>query len=149
MRPSYPYNWPLYQKDCLYIETDPWIPVWWTQSLKHTGKCDVRLSGYCTENWQTIRELYQIILWIFDIVIRNDLWRSNKGCMQKDHIALKSSKCYISSWLVPENNLGPLYLYGLNLIPVWIHNCIHYKMWVKLLIHSQTTTVQQLKFGNR
>ena len=31
---------------------------------------------------------------------------------------------------------GPFYYYGLTLIPAWISNYIHYKMWDELLIHS-------------
>ena len=37
---------------------------------------------------------------------------------------------------------------GLTLITAWIINYIHYKVWMELLIHSQTSTVQLLKFGN-
>ena len=40
------------------------------------------------------------------------------------------------------------YIFGIIVIPTWISNYIHYKVWVKLLIHSQTPTVQPLKFGN-
>ena len=43
---------------------------------------------------------------------------------------------------------GPFYKHGLTLIPAWIRNCIHIKCGMKLLIHSQTSTVQPLKFGN-
>ena len=34
-----------------------------------------------------------------------------------------------------------------TLIPAWISNDMHYKLWDKLLIHSQTSMVQPLKFG--
>ena len=65
-----------------------------------------------------------------------------------------------------ENNLGPLLLTWFNLIPTWISNYIHYKVWdeitypmpnfndvtvqcgLKLLIYSQTSTVASLKFWN-
>ena len=30
----------------------------------------------------------------------------------------------------------------------WVSNCIYYKLWDKLLIHSQTSMAQPLKFGN-
>ena len=37
---------------------------------------------------------------------------------------------------------GPFYKHGLTLIPASISNYFHYKVWVKLLIHSQSLTVQ-------
>ena len=39
-----------------------------------------------------------------------------------------------------EVNRGPFIL-------EWISNYIHHKVWMKLLIHSQTSTVEPLKFG--
>ena len=38
---------------------------------------------------------------------------------------------------------APFYLRGLTLIPAWINNYIHYKVWDEI-----TCTVQPLKFGN-
>ena len=46
---------------------------------------------------------------------------------------------------------GPFYLHSLNLLPAWISNYIHYKeceCGIITLTHSQTSTVQPLKFGN-
>ena len=43
---------------------------------------------------------------------------------------------------------GLSYQYGLTLIPAWISNYIIIKCGMKLLIHSQTSKVQPLKFGN-
>ena len=42
---------------------------------------------------------------------------------------------------------GPFYWHGIILIPAWISNYIHYKVWVKLLLHSRTSTVQPWKLG--
>ena len=36
---------------------------------------------------------------------------------------------------------GSFYYHGLTLIPAWISNHIYDKIWLKLLIHSQTSTV--------
>ena len=44
--------------------------------------------------------------------------------------------------------LGLFYLQELTLIPAWISNYIHDKMWMKLHINFQTSMVQPLKFGN-
>ena len=44
--------------------------------------------------------------------------------------------------------LSPFHQHGITLIPTWISNRNHYKVWVKLVIHSQTSTVQPLKFVN-
>ena len=44
---------------------------------------------------------------------------------------------------------GPFYWHGLTLIPAWISNYIHYELRDNILIHSQTSTVQPLKFRNR
>ena len=33
-------------------------------------------------------------------------------------------------------------------MPAWISNYIDYKVWVELLIYSQTSMVAPLKFGN-
>ena len=41
----------------------------------------------------------------------------------------------------------PLLLNNWTLIPAWISNHIASKVWMKLLIHSQTSTVAPLKFG--
>ena len=41
-----------------------------------------------------------------------------------------------------------VYETGLTLIPAWISNYIDHKVWDKLLIHSQTSNVTPLKFGN-
>ena len=38
--------------------------------------------------------------------------------------------------------------HGLTLIPTSVSNYIYYKVWCELCIHSQTSIVQQLKFGN-
>ena len=35
------------------------------------------------------------------------------------------------------------------ILPIWIGNYIHHKCGIKLLIHSQTSTIKPLKFGNR
>ena len=43
---------------------------------------------------------------------------------------------------------GPLYQHGLTLIPAWISNHMHSKVWDELSINSQTSTVAPLKFGN-
>ena len=69
-------------------------------------------------------------------------------------------------WIGSGYNLGPLLLTWFNLIPKWISNYIHYKVWdeitypmpnfndvtikcgLKFIIHSQTSTVAPLKFGN-
>ena len=42
---------------------------------------------------------------------------------------------------------GPFYTDGLTSIPAWISD--HMKCGMKLLIHSQTSTVAPLKFGKR
>ena len=42
----------------------------------------------------------------------------------------------------------PFYRHDVILMLAWIANYIHYKVWVKLRIHSQTSTVAPLKFGN-
>ena len=59
-----------------------------------------------------------------------------------------------SQWLIWTIGLlleahirGPLNYYGLTLIPVWIYNYLHYKVWDELLTHSQTSKVAQLKLG--
>ena len=44
--------------------------------------------------------------------------------------------------------IGPFNYNGLTLIPAWISYHIHYEMWMKLIIHSQTSTGQPLEFGN-
>ena len=35
---------------------------------------------------------------------------------------------------------GPFYWHGSTLLPAWISNYIHYNVWMKSLIHSQTST---------
>ena len=48
-----------------------------------------------------------------------------------------------------EITKGPIYWHWLTFISAWISNYIHYKVCeIILLIHSQTSTVQPLKFGN-
>ena len=37
--------------------------------------------------------------------------------------------------------IGPFYKYVLSLILAWINNYIPYKVWIKLHIHSQASTV--------
>ena len=44
---------------------------------------------------------------------------------------------------------GPFYLYSWTSIPAWISNHTRIKCGKKCLIHSQISTVQLLKFGNR
>ena len=53
--------------------------------------------------------------------------------------------------IAPDSNVissGPLLLTWIDLNPTWISNCIQYKVWNELLIHSQTSPVQALKLGN-
>ena len=45
-------------------------------------------------------------------------------------------------------NLSPFYHNGLTLNQAWTGNHISVKYGMKLLTHSQTSTVQPLKFGN-
>ena len=47
-----------------------------------------------------------------------------------------------------HNTRGPFWNIVCILIPGWISNYIHHKVWMKLLIYAQTSTVQSLKFGN-
>ena len=47
--------------------------------------------------------------------------------------------------VILSNNWVPLYYNGLTLIPAWIITC---PAGMKLFIHSQTSTVPPLKFGN-
>ena len=42
----------------------------------------------------------------------------------------------------------PLYKHELNFNHSMDNNYIHYKVWDKLLIHYQTSTVEPLKFRN-
>ena len=44
--------------------------------------------------------------------------------------------------------LEPLLLIWVNFNPTWISDYGHYIVWMKLLIHSQTSTVGLFKFGN-
>ena len=46
------------------------------------------------------------------------------------------------------NDLVPFFLHGLTLIPAWISNYIHYNMWDEITNPFETSTVQQLNFGN-
>ena len=43
---------------------------------------------------------------------------------------------------------GLFYWHGLTLIPACKSNYTHYQVWDELLSHSQTSTVEPLKFGN-
>ena len=56
-------------------------------------------------------------------------------------IAHQQGKPKVVTW-------GSFYWHGLTLITVWINNYINLKCEMELLIHSQTSTVQPLKFGN-
>ena len=47
-----------------------------------------------------------------------------------------------------QTTRGPFYQRELTLIPAWMSNHIHYKMWNELSINSKTPTVTQLKFRN-
>ena len=47
-----------------------------------------------------------------------------------------------------DDDPGSLLLTWFNFNTGMESNRIHYQMWVKLLIHSQTSMVQPLKFGN-
>ena len=53
--------------------------------------------------------------------------------------------CWLWLWY---QSWGPFYLYQLTLIPAWISNHGHCKMWGEILIHCQTSMVVPLKFGN-
>ena len=46
------------------------------------------------------------------------------------------------------NAWSPVYKHVLTFIQAWISNYIHYKEWDKLLIHSQFSAVEPLKFMN-
>ena len=48
----------------------------------------------------------------------------------------------------PIGSRGPFYQHGLTLIPAWIIYHMPVKFGIQLRIHSQTSTVTQLKFGN-
>ena len=53
--------------------------------------------------------------------------------------------------MLPLSNswcMDPVYKHGLTLISAWINNCLHYKGWEKILIHSQNSTAAPLKFAN-
>ena len=54
---------------------------------------------------------------------------------------------YIANAILADD-LGPILLTFINLIPAGINDCIDYKCGVKILSHSQTSTVQHLMFGN-
>ena len=47
-----------------------------------------------------------------------------------------------------EYTRSPFYKHGLTLVPVWINNYIHYKVWDEITYVSQTSVMQPLKFGN-
>ena len=53
-----------------------------------------------------------------------------------------STKCFLFPRIVPllysVGNKTYYYYYELNSIPAWVSNYIHYNVWLKLLIHSQT-----------
>ena len=52
--------------------------------------------------------------------------------------------CLPAPWVT----LAPFYYYGLTLIPALTSDHIHYKNWMKLFIHFQTSTVASVTFGN-
>ena len=76
-------------------------------------------------------------------------------CKYKSHsLSITWANDDPSQWLIwtigllwEANIRGPLNYYGLTLIPVWIYNYLHYKVWDELLTHSQTSKVAQLKLG--
>ena len=55
----------------------------------------------------------------------------------------------VASQLSLEGHIfGPFYHHGLTLIPSWISYHLPSKIWMKLLIHTETLMVASLKFGN-
>ena len=90
------------------------------------------------------------------------LFEWNRGdCPSSNEAPLSNSKWITASW---KKNLhiakqhfarllsilfrGLVYQHGLTLIPAWISNHMPSKIWDKLPIHSQTSTVAPLTFGN-
>ena len=79
--------------------------------------------------------LYNSFLWYQHR--KNDHRPMTGGFPFKEPVIRKLFPCH-------ETFRGLVYLHGLSLTPAWINKHIHYNVCMKLLIHSETSTVQPL-----
>ena len=72
---------------------------------------------------------------------------------KKMHLNMSSAKwrpfCLGLNVLKIQKAWGPLYRHGLSLIPAWISNYIHYKVWAALTYPSHPSMIQPSMFGNK
>ena len=75
------------------------------------------------------------------------------GARFSNEIQRLQQKYYITWYLDQNSSLsndfqGPFLLTWINLNPACISNYTYYKCGMQVLVHSQTSTIAPLKFGN-
>ena len=73
--------------------------------------------------------------------IGNHRWNLNRNTFLRRANALQNDMRKLTVFFIIFYTWGPVCWYVLTLIPAWISNYIHPKVWVKLLIHFQTSAV--------
>ena len=117
------------------------------ETINHDGHClfkkfiqtlrQRKRLPYCRWHFKCIVSIKIVVFWLkFPWSFHWSLTASRREATNHDEI----TDAYMRHpWIL---------LLTLTLIPAWISNYIRYKVWVKSLIHSQTSRVQPLKFGN-
>ena len=133
------------------ISAQSCIAYWWgSTELKECGLTHWDLSEMQASN-QPVNSL------LHDRFIKESkMWISNESfCQHSLHIFCEilwdwfqwaRVNILFRQWL--GTTRVPFYQHGLTLIPVWASNYMSNEVWVKLLIHSKTSTVLLLKVCN-
>ena len=82
----------------------------------------------------TLSKYNQIKMCMLEITsdVRISFQMASWAMLALGNLYIKDIKVTIKNW----DPSDPFYLHGLTLIPAWIWNHIHYKVWDKLLIYS-------------